>query len=310
MSAVLEEVQAAEVPHALSVTIPVKDSMTAGIKTVGAVVEAAEWVIDSPAMAQLAAEQRTAWAKRIDQVKEMQADFMEPAKTFMASVKASCQRWFGPALQDMESGREILGQKLLAWDQQEKARIEAERRRLEDEARKVRQEAEAKAAAERARAEEQAREARRKEAEAQEAQRKAIAEGNARAAAAAAAEAAKQAEKAVAVVETAEAKAQQVELTAAAQVCAAPTPVAVKIAGSSVKENWCAVLADGFTEEKALAAIVQAIVTENRVDLLALLKLDTAPRGALNKLAAAQKKVMRVPGYVARDVPTLAGSRK
>lgn len=309
MNAVLEERTIDEAPHPMTVVVPVTNEMIQGVKTVGAVIEAEAWEIDSADMAQLAAEQRKAWAKRIDQVKELQADFMEPAKTFMASIKDKCQKWFAPAMLDLEAGRDILGRKLLAWDAQEKARLEAERQRIEAEQRKIRQEAEAKAAAERARAEEQAREQRRREQEALEAQRRAIAEGNAKAAAKAAADAAKANEAAQAAIENGQARAQQAELEAAARASAAPIPEAVKIEGSSVKANWVAVLADGYTEDRALLEICKAIAA-GRADLMALVKVDTAARGPLAMLAKGLKKAMNVPGYIARDIPTLAGARK
>lgn len=310
MSAVLEErTIETEIPQSMQVVVPVTAALTQGIKPIGALIEAEAWTVDSNEMAQLAAEQRKAWATRIDQVKALQADFIEPAKTFMAKIKENCAKWFAPALTDLEAGRDLLGRKLLAWDKAETDRIAAEKAKIEAENRRIRQEAEAKAAAERARAEEQAREQRRREQEALEAQRKAIAEGNAKAAAKAAAEAAKAQEAARAAVENGNAKAQQAELEAAARASAAPIPEAVKIEGSSVKANWVAVLADGYTEDRALLEICKAIAA-GRSDLMALVKVDTAARGPLNKLAAALKKAMNVPGYVARDIPTLAGARK
>jgi hypothetical protein len=273
-----------DVPETLTLTVPVTPAMTQGIKAVGAAAEAEAWEIDSNEMAQLAADQRKSWAKRIDQVKALEKDFMEPAKTFMASIKERCEKWFAPALTDLENGRTILGNKMLSWDAKERARIDAERRRIEEEQRKIRQEAERKAAEARAKAEQQAQEKRRQEMEAQAAQEKAIREGNAKAAAEAA--------------------------QAAARVNAFEAPVAVKIEGSTVRENWVAVLEPGYDEDMALLAICNAIITNNRRDLLALLKIDTAPRGALNKLASAQKKLMTVPGYVAQNIGGLAGARK
>lgn len=309
MSAVLQEREIDEAPQTMQVVVPVTAALTQGIKPIGAVVEAEAWTVDSNEMAQLAAEQRKAWATRIDQVKALQADFIEPAKTFMTTIKEKCAKWFAPALTDLEVGRDILGQKLLAWDKAETDRIAAEKAKIEAENRRIRQEAEAKAAAERAKAEEQARALRIKEQEAQEAQRRAIAEGNAKAAAKAAADAARAAEAAQAAIENGAAKAQQTELEAAARASAAPAPEVVKIAGSTVKENWCAVLADGYTEDKALLEICKAIAA-GRVELLPLVKVDTAARGSLNKLAAALKAAMNVPGYVARNLPTLSGARK
>jgi hypothetical protein len=299
-----------DVPETLTLTVPVTPAMTQGIKAVGAAAEAEAWEIDSNEMAQLAADQRKSWAKRIDQVKALEKDFMEPAKTFMASIKEKCEKWFAPALTDLENGRTILGNKMLSWDAKERARIDAERRRIEEEQRKIRQEAERKAAEARAKAEQQAQEKRRQEMEAQAAQEKAIREGNAKAAAEAAQAAAKAREQAAAVEENAAAAARKVEQEAAARVNAFEAPVAVKIEGSTVRENWVAVLEPGYDEDMALLAICNAIITNNRRDLLALLKIDTAPRGALNKLASAQKKLMTVPGYVAQNIGGLAGARK
>ena len=90
-------------------------------------------------------------------------------------------------------------------------------------------------------------------------------------------------------------------------VVAAAAPVAepVKIAGTSVRENWVPVLNQGVTEEEALEQIILAAATDQQ--LRGLLKLD---QPALNRLAKALKTAMRVPGYTAKDAPTLAGSRK
>jgi len=309
MSELDQATRIADEPKNMTVTVPVTPAMLQAVRTVGAAVEANEWEVDSNDMAQLAAEQRTTWARRIDQVKAMEKDFMEPAKTFMNTIKEKCQKWFAPALADLEEGRDILGKKLLSWEGKERARIAAERERIEAEQRKIRQEAEAKAAAERARAEEQVREQQRREQEAQEALRKAQAEGNAKAAAAAAAAAAKANEAAAAARENAEANARRAEIEATAKQAAFDMPQAVKIEGSTIKENWIAVLGEHFTEDSALVAICKAIA-DGRTDLLPILKVDTAPRGALNKLASALRGQMRVPGYVARDVGKIAGARK
>lgn len=306
MSAVLQERQEqVETPTTQTIVLPVSEQLMAGIRSAGAVVEAQAWEITDAQMAQLAAVQRTTWAKRIDAIKSMRKDFVEPAQLILERAK----KWFLPPIEDLEAGREILGAKLLTWDQQEKARLAREQAERAAAARRLRQEAEAKAAAERARAEEQAREARRKEQEAQEAQRKALAEGNARAAAAAAAEAAKQAEKAQAAVENGEAKAQAAQLEAAAHVAAAPVAEPVKIVGQSVKDNWVRELVPGLTEEDAKAMIAAAATrgAELRPELLGLLKLDTS---AIDKMAKALKGSMRVPGFVAVNRPQIAGSRK
>ena len=304
MSAVLQE-RPVETPTTQTIVLPVGEKLMAGVRPAGAVIEAQAWEITDADMAQLAANQRTEWAKRADQISEMGEEFVKPARDALASVRATFNKWLKPAIDDLNAGREILGAKLLAWDQAEKARLAREQAEREALARRLRQEAEAKAAAERARAEEQAREARRKEQEAQEAQRKALAEGNARAAAAAAAEAAKQAEKAAAAVENGNAKAQEAQLAAAAQVQAAPVAAPVRVAGQSVKDNWIAEMNTGLTEDQAKALIVAEAAT--RPELLGLLELDT---GAINKMAKALKGAMRVPGFTAANRPLLAGSRK
>ena len=78
-----------------------------------------------------------------------------------------------------------------------------------------------------------------------------------------------------------------------------------KIAGTSVRENWIPVLNQGETEASAIELIIKASATDPQ--LCGLLKLD---QSALNRLAKALKTAMRVPGYTAKDAPTLAGARK
>jgi colicin import membrane protein len=301
MSAVLEQE-----PQVIPKALPIPPEMMAEIGSGRFLDEAKTYTIDSTEIAQYVADQRRELASQIDRIKALRTKHLAPLKEAVKNT----EELFNPAIQDREAARELLGVKLLTWDQAEKKRIEAEKAEREAVARRLRQEAEARAAAEIARAEEQAKEQRRREQEALEAQRKAEADGNARSAAAAAAAAARAREAAEAAIENGNARAQSAQIQAVAAVSAIPEPEAVKIAGQSIKENWLAILNDRETEETALTKIVQAIVTENRSDLLALLKIDTSARGPLHRLAAAQKKLMRVPGYTARDVPSLAGSRK
>lgn len=303
MSAVLE--QPITDAEELRVTMQLSPDAKREISSTGALALAKAYEVDCPEMAQALADERTGWAKKIDRIKQMEKESLAPAKKMLEDMKAWGSKWFGPALTDLEAARELAGQKLLAWDQAEKARLAREQAERDAAARKLRQEAEAKAAAERARAEEQAKEARRKAAEAAEAQRKAEAEGNARAAAAAAAARAKAEEQAVAAVENGEARAQQATLEAAVMVQAAPVAESVKIVGQAVKDNWLAELKAGLSEDDAKALIVAEAAS--RPELLGLLKLDTA---AVNKMAKALKGAMRVPGFTAANRPLLAGSRK
>ena len=82
MSAVLQErtEETVEVPSTQTIVLPVKDALMAGVRPAGAVVLATDFVIDCAEMAQMASDQRAAWAQRIDQLKAMESDFLTPAK--------------------------------------------------------------------------------------------------------------------------------------------------------------------------------------------------------------------------------------
>ena len=266
----------------------------------GALIIAQEYVIDCPEMAQAASNERTSLAMRIDAMEKRRKKFIEPAEQIIANARGL----FNPAIQALTAARNMLGDGLLAWDKKEKERIAKEKADKEAAERKARQEADAAAAAARARAKEKADEENRKAAAAEADRQKALRDGNARAAAAAAAVVATATERANAAIEEGDARAVQAQVA----VTAATIPVynmPTKIAGSSVKENWVPVLNQGVTEEAALELIIKAAATDTQ--LRGLLKLD---QSALNRLAKALKNAMRVPGYTARDVPTLAGSRK
>ena len=296
MSAVMQKPEEQSLSVVLTMDEGTRDMLSSAQ---GALIVAKEYVIDCAEMAQAASNERTSLAVRIDAIKMRRQKFIEPAKQIIANA----EELFNPAIRAMTAARDMLGTGLLEWDKKEKARIAKEREDREAAERKARQEAEAKAAAERARAEEKAREERRKAAEAEEARQKALRDGNARAAAAAAAAAAEATERANAAIEQGEAKAIQAQVAVVA--ASMPVAEAVKIAGTSVRENWVPVLNQGVTEEVALVQIIQSAATDQQ--LRGLLKLD---QPALNKLAKALKGAMRVPGYAAKDVPTLAGSRK
>ena len=296
MSAVMQKPE----DQNLSVVLTMDDSTRDLLRQAdGAMVIASEYVIDCSEMAQAASNERTSLAMRIDAIKARRKKFIEPAQQIIANA----EELFNPAITALTAARDMLGGGLLEWDRKEKARIAKEREEREAAERKARQEAEAEAAAARARAKEKADEELRKAREAEEARQKALREGNARAAAAAAAAAATANERANAAIEEGDAKAMQAQVAVVAAV--APVVEPVKIAGTSIRENWEPVLNPGVTEEDALDLIIQAAATDQQ--LRGLLKLD---QPALKKLAKALKTAMRVPGYTAKDVPTLAGSRK
>ena len=290
-----------EIPSTLSIALPITPEMAKQIRPTGAATLAEIYQIDSAIMAQAASNQRTEWAKRIDGIKEARKDFMEPLKTFMTNYD---KKWFSPPMDDYEQGRTLLGEKLLAWDRKEKARVDSETAEREAIARKWRLAAEIKVAAERAKAEEKARELRRQAEVAEAARQKALSEGNARAAASAAAESAKALERAAAALEEGNAKAITMQI-AATLVDTAPIPIVEKIEGSSTRDNWLPELKPGLTEEQAKELIVKGAATDPQ--LLGLLKLDMP---AINKLAKALRSVANIPGFVVVNRPTLAGARK
>ncbi len=301
MSAVLQEqIIAPEQPHTLEVKLPVTGEFLSGIKPAGAVAEARNWDIDSTEMAQFAANQRTTWATRIDNLKKMRADFLDPAK----KIVEAAAKWFNPPLEDLEQGRAILGTKLVEWQQAESVRIAKENAEREAADRKARQDAERKAAEERAKAEEIARQERAKADAAAAALKKAQDEGDAKAAREAAIAEAAARERANAAIETGNAKAQEVQIAAAAAT-SAPVEAVAKIAGSSLKDNWIAKLQPNVSEDMAKSMIVNAASTNET--LQACLKIDMS---AINKLAKALKKQMNVPGFVAVNDQTIAGARK
>jgi uncharacterized membrane protein YqiK len=323
MSAVLQEPIDLQ-PERLEIAVEVTPAVRQATASAGALAVAQSYELDCPEVAQSLADERRAWAARIDRLEAMKKDLISPLKKALDDMRERLGKWFDPALADLNAARDLAGQKLLAWDEREKKRIAAENEAREAEARRVRQEAEKRAAEARAKADEEARIAREKAAQAEAARVRAAQEaeqarreGNAKAAAeadrkakAAAAEVARAAETENAALENGAAKAEALQLEAAAATSAMPTVAATKIAGQSMKDNWIAELNPGVTLDHAKLLIVEAIVTEKRTDLLALLTVDTAPRGPLNKLAAALQKAMNVPGFVARNKPSLAGSRK
>lgn len=292
MSAVLKEEPQLSVE--LHMTQDIRANLMQGERALSV---AQSYEIDSAEMAKAASDERTDMARRIDRLKVLRKEFIEPAQKIMDNAN----NLFNPAIAGLESGRKLLGDGLLEWQRKEQARVNLENAKREEEARKARQEAEQKAAAEQARAEEVARELRRQAQEAEERRRQAEAEGNTRAAAAAAAEAAKATERAAAAQENGAAKAAQAHMEAAA---ITPPPVETsKLAG--MRSKWVAKLSPSETEESAKELIVKAAATNPM--LLGLLSVDTS---ALNKMASALKGAMRVPGYTAVDEPIIAGSRK
>lgn len=290
-------------PAPLSVVLQMDEGMHSALqRDAGALESAKAFTIDSHEMAALANTDLQEVKARLLVVKQWKGKFVEPAKQIIANAEAL----FDPAIERLAAAEAYHKQNIAGWTTDQKRLADEQMRAQQAEERRVRQEAEQKAAKARARAEEQAREQQRIAAEAERARAQAAAEGNAREASRQAGLAAKASEAAAAAVETGNAKASEALLSAAATVNQYNMPQVAKLDGFSTASNWKGELAPDVTEEQALERIVAAIAgvalpLTGRTDLLALLKRDTS---ACDKLAKAQKKLMNVPGMVAKDRPT------
>lgn len=234
--------------------------------------------------------------RRIAIIEQHKDNFIAPAESIIASAKAL----FNPGLESLRGAETTLKAELTDYTARERTRIADEKRKAEDAARLARQKAEQEAAAARARAEQEAQQRQREADEAEKRRLAAVAEGNDRAAKAAAAEKAKAEEQVRSAIETGEAKAQTAQLAASA---AAPTrrgSSAAPLKGFSTRDNWGAEMLPGFDDLAVKVAMVEAIATQGRADLLALLQLDMS---ACNKLAKALHEQMNVPGLAAKNNP-------
>lgn len=220
-------------------------------------------------------------ARNLDAIRKSIVKPLDEART-------NAQNFFVPALNTLAAAEAHCKTLLLDWQAILDGRRREAQRKADEENRRARLKLEAEAAAARAKAEEQAKEARRKAQEAEDARLKALAEGNARAAAEAAARAAKAQEQAVAVVESAEAKIAHQEQTMPVHV--APAAPVAEIKGFSARTVWKCRVNDKPTLIRVAAA--------TRPDLMALLLVDEK---AANRLAAALKDAMNVPGLEAYE---------
>lgn len=289
-----------DLPLAVQLTMP-PDTQATLRQHEGAVEVAHAYEIDSPDMAVAANDELKLIKGSLRELETLRKGFIAPAMQIVENARTL----FNPAILALEQAEGILKGKLLEFQKGEQRKADEAKRAREDEERKLRQEADRLAAIERARADERAREARRKAQEAEAARQKAEAEGNARAAAAAAAAAAKANAFAQAHIENGEAKAQAAQLQAAAMPASAPLPEPTKLAGFSMRKDWRAFLPENTTEEQTINQIAAALPT--RPELGALLCLDWS---VANKMAKALETRFNVPGLKAENVPQAASSRR
>lgn len=266
-------------------------------------------VIEDNGDAAFAADQRNGYLRQIDQLEAKQETLLKPFVESMAKTKEGMdgiKAEFRPGLEHCRAAVVLLNTKIKTYAQEQKQLVDAKNEAIEKEARRIRWLAEEKATNERIKAAEEAaqirlmaEESERKVAQAREAGREAEA---------------KAAETSAASFRTLAAKAEEegarrASLATLEGAVSAPAKIGkpASIAGNQMREHWVPVLADGVMEDQALRMICEAIVKENRSDLLGLLEINTT---ALNALARGLKTAMRVPGYFAHDDPVVAGSRK
>lgn len=292
-------------PLPLSVTLTMDETTAAELQQDESAVEVARaYVIDSDDMAALANTELKGVIARKKRLKELKDGFVAPAKQILENAS----NLFNPALEALTQAEAVLKSALTTWTTEQQRLADERQRQQREEERKARQKADQEAAAARAKAAEEAAAKQKAAQEAEEARQRAIAEGNAKEAAKQAALAAKATEAAHAAIENGNAKAADALIAAEAS-APAPTEAPTKIAGFSTRKNFKAELAPGETGETALDKIICAIAgvdqLRGRLDLRALLELDTA---AADRLARAQQGMFNVPGLVAVNRP-VASSR-
>jgi len=251
-----------------SVAYDASDAIVLGGKAQRMLASAKDFVIDSPTMYELAAEDLAKVKALVKHVEEKRTAITGPLNQ---AVKAVNDLFRAPKTY-LDEAESVLKGALLTYDR--------EQQRKADEARR---EAERLARVERERIEAEAREAARKS------QVEADAIAAEAAAAAAAGDAAKAAELEQAAISTAEAgavEARSIQMTADL-VTAAPVPVASaapKVSGLSTRKNWKARCVDKI----ALVRFVAANPT--------FLNLLDVNQSALNQMAKAQKDAMQIGG--------------
>lgn len=258
-----------QIPTSFEARIVVPDeSLRLASRCQGFLSIARAMVIDSDEMATEAMAEMKVIRTSAKQLKEMQTSLTAPAQQIIDNARAI----FTPNIKAAEEAERIIKASLTSWEGEKQRRIAEARRKAEEEAAAARRKADEEAAAARAKAEAEAEELRAK-AEA------ARAAGNA-------AQAAKLETRAEAKVEAADEKAAQLQIAAAAA-----TPVVIeerKTEGFHTREKWVA-------EVKDFGAFLRAIA--DRPEYHSLVKED---QSALNKLASALKRAMKLDGVEVR----------
>lgn len=285
MNAVLEKART-ELSVTLAMTPEIQARLREGEDVLAAV---QKYEIADADTANAVAGEMNGYKRAIVKLEDLRKGFLRPAQEIIDNAKAL----FNPAIDGFKAAEDHCKKLLAGWNDKEQKRVALENLQREEAARKLRQEAEAKAAAELARASEEAKEKERLAAEAE-------AKGNA-------ARAAKLREQASAAQENGAARAQEAHLQAAAATTAMPVAQASKTAGISMRDKWVAELAPGVVDLAQAKAMIVEAIGKGRTDLLGVLDLNES---AIRKMAEGLMKAMSVPGFVAVNRPIVAGSRR
>lgn len=245
--------------------------------------------ITSPEDADAVAGEMNGYLRAIDKVAKMEEGYLKPIRELLEHHRGI----YEPAKAGLKAAIDHCKKLLSGWDERERKRIALENTQREEAARKARQEAEAIAARETARANQEAEEKRRK---AQEEEAK----GNA-------ARAAQLRQQAAADIENGAARATEAHLEAAATAAASVPVTAQKVAGTQMRDKWMAELAPGVADIAQAKRMVVAAITAGRTDLLGYLDLNET---AIRKNAEGLHEAMSIPGFVAVNRPIVAGSKK
>jgi hypothetical protein len=248
--------------------------------TIDPVADAMAIEIDSPEMAVICNEEMQKNKRLSNAVEAKRKDSVAP----IDAARSKVQDFFRPFLEAFDAADGIYKGKLLAWKKKEDARIAEEQRKAREAAEaERRRQAEAEAAA-RAQAEKESAELRERAAAA-------AAEGNA-------VQAAKLEARAEEKVIQGEAKAQEIAVQRAATAAVvAPPPVAAKLKGTGVRDNWKAI-APPEKKGEILAFIAANPQYHHLVEF---------NQSALNQMAKALKDMLptTIPGLLVTNDQTI-----
>jgi hypothetical protein len=262
--------------------------------------QAEKLVIVTAVDAQVVSNLNTELAVRIDQVKSVYNDLIEPAQL----IKEKAGKYCNPALEDMTRARDIQRTKLGVWQQNEQARVAKARAEQEAKEREVRQRSEKEAALKQAKADAIVSERRREAERAEERRVEAEKAGNAAAIRKAMQDKIKAEQGAFKAQEDAQHEVNRIHMETAAQI---HTPINVtKIDGVTMRANWVA-RPTSFDEDDSKLALINAIASGDKPELIVFLKLNMP---AINKMAKAMKNNLVIPGFKAVNEPITTGARR